>query len=227
MKHRRSFSRGPNAYRRGNARVPSSGKAFLIVTEGQKTEPNYLKALRDRLQLAVADVDIDHPEGTDPVTLTKRAIELRNRRRREAKNGFKIPYDEVWVVFDLEQAYDERRRLADQAKSLKEAKDIHFASSDPCFEYWLLLHEKYTTAPLVDCAAVIELLKTHLPGYAKGFLPSSEFLEKIPQAVNHAERCRKHHKDTNSDGNPSTNMDMLVRCLNEATRKHLQFRLPS
>src|SRR3990167_3506388 len=75
---KRSFTRGPGFYKRGTPRFPSSGHAFLIVTEGLKTEPNYLKALCNRLQLAPADVDIDHPDGTDPVTLTRRAIELRD-----------------------------------------------------------------------------------------------------------------------------------------------------
>ena len=47
----------------------SSGQSFLIVTEGEKTEPQYFYALRDRLRLAATDVDIEHPKGTDRLTL--------------------------------------------------------------------------------------------------------------------------------------------------------------
>jgi hypothetical protein len=54
------------------------------VAEGEKTEPNYLKALRDRLQLNATEVEILHPEGTDPITLTQKAIELREVRKKSA-----------------------------------------------------------------------------------------------------------------------------------------------
>ena len=227
MSRRRTFVRGPAAYRRGRPQFPSSGKAFLIVTEGKKTEPNYFLALRNRLQLAAADVEILHPDGTDPITLTRAAIELRDVRRKQAKKGFKIAYDEVWVVFDLEKPHDERRKLAAEAMRIKEAAAIKFAFSDPSFEFWLLLHEEYTTAPLEDCDKVIKRLVAFWENYAKGQSPAPGFLEKTPVAVAHAERCRKHHESSGGDGNPSTNVDILVRQLNTATRGHCQFKFPN
>jgi len=217
--------RGPAAYRRGKPQFPSSGKAFLIVTEGKKTEPNYFRALRNRLQLAAADVEILHPNGTDPLTLTRAAIDLWDKRKKQAKKGFNIAYDEVWVVFDLEKPHDERRKLAAEAMKMKGAAAIKFAFSDPSFEFWLLLHEEYTTAPLEDCDQVIKRLDAFWKNYAKGLSPTLEFLEKIPIAVVHSERCREHHKTSGGDGNPSTMVDILVRQLNSATRSHCQFKL--
>jgi len=64
-----SLNRNAKAYQRGKPRTVASGKMILIVTEGKKTEPNYLKALRKRFQLAAADIEIVHPDGTDPITL--------------------------------------------------------------------------------------------------------------------------------------------------------------
>jgi hypothetical protein len=93
-------------FNRSPSPLLTSSKVFLIVTEGEKSEPNYFIALRNRLRLAAADVEIVHPEGTDPMTLTMRAIALREARTRQAKNGFAIDYDEVWVVFDLEKPND-------------------------------------------------------------------------------------------------------------------------
>jgi hypothetical protein len=202
-----------------------SGKAFLIVTEGEKTEPNYLKALRDRFQLNATEVEILHPEGTDPITLTKKAIELRETRRKSAKKGFAIAYDEVWVVFDLEKPHDERRKLAVQAMGMKEATGIRFAVSDPCFEFWLLLHGEYTTSPFPDCDSVMKRLEKHWPAYSKGHPPSLPFLEKLPVAVTNSQRCREHHTTSGGDGNPSTKVDILAKSLNDATRSHLQFQL--
>ncbi len=225
MSRPKSFVRGPAAFRRGRPRFPLSGKAFLIVTEGEKTEPNYFIALRNHLQIAATDVQILHPEGTDPLTLMREAIQLRDERKRMARKGVAIAYDEVWVVFDLEKPHDERRKLAVAAMALKEAAGIQFALSDPCFEYWLLLHEEYTTAQFADCDTVVERLKRHWNDYAKGLTPTSKFLEKLPTAVLHAERCRRHHETTGGDGNPSTKVDILARHLNSATRSHLQFML--
>ncbi len=203
----------------------SHGKAFLIVTEGEKTEPNYFLSLRNRLQLAAADVQILHPEGTDPLTLTRDAVRIRDARIEQARRGAVIAYDEVWVVFDLEKTHDQRRKLAVEAMKLKEAEGIRFASSDPCFEFWLLLHVDYTTTSFEDCDQVIKRLKRHWKNYSKGQSPTAEFLGKIPVAVTRAEHCRNYHNNSGGDGNPSTKVDVLVRHLNSATRSHLQFKL--
>lgn len=223
MSWHKNFSRGAKDYRRGKPQYLPSGKSFLIVTEGEKTEPNYFIALRNRLQLNATEVEISHPHGTDPITLVKKAIELRKIRKREAKKGINIDYDEVWVVFDLERIHDERRRLAIEATQLRESKGIKFAQSDPCFEFWLLLHEDFTTAPSVDCDSVIARLKRFWPNYSKGEKPSEEFLNKLPVAVVNAQRCRQHHTASNGDGNPRTDVDLLAVNLNNATRKHLRF----
>ena len=70
------------------------------------------------------------------------------------------------------------------------------------------------------------VLKAFYPGYTKAQTPDGAMLEKIPTAVVHAERCRKHHEDSAGDGNPSTDADLFVRSLNEATRETNRFELP-
>jgi hypothetical protein len=71
----------------------------------------------------------------------------------------------------------------------------------------------------------MERLEKHWRNYAKGVSPTDEFIENLPMAVRNAERCRKHHRNSNGDGNPSTKVDILARQLNSATRSHLQFKL--
>lgn len=224
---RRSRSaKSVNKYRRLPPRFERSGKTILIVTEGGETEPNYFVELRNRLRLSATDIEVVHPDGTDPITLTNKAIELRDERKSDAKRGILVEYDEVWVVFDLEKTHDIRREQARKAKDLPGAKGILFALSDPSFEYWLLLHCEYTTASFPDSDSVEKRLKIHWPEYTKGSSPSPEFLDKAPVAVTHALRCRKHHRDGAGDGNPSTQADRVVRSMNEATREHLQYKLP-
>jgi hypothetical protein len=227
----RSFNRGPQAYGRERGGQPSTGKTFLIVTEGEKTEPNYFDVLKRRLQLSNANVVVMHPPATDPVSLTSAAIKLRDERARQVKkNPWSVEYDEVWVVYDLERTHDERRRLAKQAAPQQKNQEILAAESDPCFEYWFLLHEEYTTKPFPDAESVIKHLKRKHPAwsnYAKSMPILPSLMAKVPSAVARAEQCRRHHQRAGGDRNPSTDVDILVRSLNAATRSHLQFKLPS
>lgn len=214
-------------YRRSKPTRPN-GKSILIVTEGNVTEKNYFEAVKNKLRLSNTEVRVEHPEGTDPVTLTKAVIKLRKEREREAKtSNFVVPYTEVWVVFDLEKQHDIRRTQARKAR--EGAKGIKFIESDPSFEYWRLLHEPngYTTKFLPDGNAVLKELKQHCPAYTKSEVPDQATLNRVPLAVTNAMKCRKHHEAVGGSGNPSTNVDLLVRSMNSAAGKNLQFRLPS
>ncbi|HCM26950.1 MAG: hypothetical protein A2Z99_04030 [Treponema sp. GWB1_62_6] len=118
MSGKREYARPAAHYTRKMPKRPPSGKCILIVTEGKKTEPAYFRALRNLFRLTTVDVEIVHPEGTDPVTLTNCAIELKTKRIREARQGHTVPYDEIWVVFDLEKPHDIRRAQANAAMAL-------------------------------------------------------------------------------------------------------------
>ncbi len=207
-------------------RVEASAKTILIVTEGENTEVNYFKALRNLLKFSSTDIKVIHPEGTDPITLTQSAINLRNARKKADPEN---PFNEVWGVFDLEKQHDERRTQAKKAREISGAKGIKFIESDPSFEYWRLLHEKngYTTKFFPDCDSIQKELKKYCPDYTKSEAPSTTTLNKIPTAVKRAKQCRKHHEDSGGNGNPSTNVNLLVRSMNGATRKNLQFTLPA
>jgi ribosomal protein L10 len=204
-------------------RFDSAAKKILIVTEGQNTEVNYFTALRNKFRLSATDIEVIHPDGTDPNTLIKEAIRLRNRQRgKDPDNAF----DEVWVVFDLEQTHDERRQQAKAAKQVKGAHGIKFAESDPSFEFWRLLHETYTAQGFDSGAAVLKKLKRIVPSYTKSEIPSAETLNKIPTAIEYAQRLRKDNQKTERT-NPATNVDLLVRSMNEAARPTSQLTLPA
>lgn len=116
-------------------RPVTRGATFLIITEGKKTEYNYFYELGIFCRLG--NITVWHPKCTDPLNLTKTAIEAQKRR---------LPfYDEVWVVCDTEGPSHEYRRKLKEAKNVKGANKIKFAPSSPSFEFWLLLHFCYTT----------------------------------------------------------------------------------
>lgn len=67
----------------------------LIVCEGAKTEPNYLKEIRDTYRLTTANIDICGDEcGSDPRSVVNYAI----KKFREDQD-----YDRVYCVMDRDK----------------------------------------------------------------------------------------------------------------------------
>lgn len=139
----------------------------LIVCEGEKTEPYYLMALRDFLKLSQANIKIDPNSNSSPKSVVKYAKKL-------IKENIKDPYNCVFCVMDKDQHGDFDVAI-NQIKSFKsgDTKLIGIVSN-PCFEYWLLLHFTYTTkifgasgdSPCVDL--IKNNLKTYMKNYKKG-----------------------------------------------------------
>lgn len=207
---------------------PATGDVFLVVTEGEVTEPEYLEALRGRLGIDEKRFTVCQAEGTDAVTIVREAKEKKNLRIREAQKGgpSTVPYDQVWVVFDTER-HDINNKLLpaiDQARAL----GIQVALSNPSIEYWFLLHFVYTTRPFVCCTAVIRYLKDNgWSGYSKrrGANDYSKILDSTLHAADSASRCRDYHKKPVEKSDPSTSVDKLARAMNESVKK--SHRLPS
>ena len=69
----------------------------LIVCEGERTEPHYLRDVMDRHRLSTANVEvIGH--GADPRTVVREAKKKRDRERRRGEK-----YDRVYCVFDRDE----------------------------------------------------------------------------------------------------------------------------
>lgn len=98
---------------------------FLIVCEGEKTEPNYFR--RFRVPPIVVQVV---PLGMDTVRVVQRAIEL------QAQDD----YDQTWAVFDKDDFPDKN---FNDAIALARRNNISVAYSNQSFELWYVLHFQY------------------------------------------------------------------------------------
>lgn len=67
---------------------------------------------------------------------------LNSARKVYCKNN---DYDYVFCVFDKDR-HDKYQETLD-ALQTKAFQKYKAANSVPCFEFWLLLHHKFTTAP--------------------------------------------------------------------------------
>ena len=110
-------------------------QSFLIVCEGEKTEPDYFKAFR----MTAATVKTVG-QAMNTITLVNKAISI-----READRQKKREYDQCWVVFDKDNfpAND-----FNQAIQLAEKNSFRVAYSNQAFEYWFLLHYNLYTGPI-------------------------------------------------------------------------------
>ncbi len=188
----------------------------LIVCEGAKTEPNYLKEIRDSYRLNTANIDICGDEcGSDPRSVVNYAAEKFKKDQ---------DYDRVYCVIDRDKhtTFD---AAIDKLRQTKLGKGVPFVAivSIPCFEFWLLLHFVYTTRPFCapiaasNCDLVIrELTKPdRIPDYSKG-APNIFALTKdrLLNAIKNAQQLKQHNISAGTN-NPSTEMHELIQYLIE------------
>ena len=182
-------------------------QSFLIVCEGEKTEPDYFKAFR----MTTATVKAVG-QAMNTMTLINKAISI-----READQKRKKVYDQCWVVFDKDDFPAKDFNLAIQ---YAEKNGFRVAYSNQAFEYWFLLHYNLYTGAIHRSQYKEMLTKlTGIP-YSKnegyGAVIYNLLLSRQQQAINNAEIVLAEI----SHGNPaeeesSTTVQRLVIELNK------------
>ena len=110
-------------------------KSFLIVCEGQNTEPEYFNSFR-LTSAAVKAVG----KGLGTRALVREAVGIRQEEQRKGKT-----YDQYWVVFDKDDFPEDDFNLAIREA---EAGGFRVAWSNQAFEYWFILHFHLYQGPL-------------------------------------------------------------------------------
>lgn len=100
----------------------SEKPTFLIVCEGENTEPSYFSQFR----LSSATIK---GEGKNTITLVEKTIMLKNEN----------DYDQVWCVFDRDPGSFSANNF-NRAIEIARNNSIGIAYSNQAFEYWIILH---------------------------------------------------------------------------------------
>ncbi len=189
---------------RVGARAPQR-RQFLVFTEGEKTETDYLRHYW-RLHLESVTVTVDGFHGP-PHLLVDRAVDTIRAEKRETRNGGGRPYDEVWCAFDRDQ-HPHIPATLDKAR----ANGIGIAFSVPCIELWFILHFRDQQAHLEGDAA--QAASFGLLGCEKAL--SSAALDQLaanyPEARRRAQALDVKHEgdDSPPHTNPSSTMWRLI-----------------
>lgn len=195
---RRSKAKGRKRSRR-KVDTRQTRRQFLIVCEGEKTEPNYFKRFRvPKNIIAVVGV------GSNTISLVREAMRLMKL----------ATYDQVWCVFDRDsfpaQNFNNAIRMA-------KAHNIKVAYSNEAFELWYLLHFNYHESAL-SRTQYADMLKRALGiRYKKNSFNMYDLLEsRQPNAIRNAERLLKSYTPHNpARDNPCTTVHHLVQELNK------------
>jgi hypothetical protein len=130
------LGRGSDIRRRRPSRAER--RRLLVVTEGEKTEPQYVLGLMRLLRATAVDVrsvDVQAAGVTHPVGVVREAIRI--------ARGALDQYDEVWALVDV----DDHAGLQD-ACVLATDESVRLTISNPAFETWLLWHYQDQRASL-------------------------------------------------------------------------------
>ncbi len=203
-------------------------KFYLIVCEGEKTEPNYFESLKISLPkgvLELTSIDIDGT-GKNTLSIIDEAIKLRDKY--EEKYLRKI--DKVWAVFDKDSFPSKNFNNAiNKGENLR--PKINCAWTNEAFELWYLLHFNYYNTGISrhQYQKLIEREVNQASGsnsfrYVKNSKEMFFLLNKYgnqEHAIRNAKKLEELYSDKSySNHNPCTKVHKLINELNELTEKY-------
>ena len=185
---------------------------FLIVCEGEKTEPNYFRAFIDNRRSEVKEVNVKGC-GCSTCQLINEAKKIREKLEHERP----VSFDRVWLVFDKDEFKDFNKAIEDAKK-----EGMNCAWSNQAFELWYVLHFQYLVTG-VDRKQYIEMIedkvrkasKSKKFKYKKNDKDFYQILQEHgdeEQAIKRAQRLRGigGEEKNYAAHNPRTEVDLLV-----------------
>lgn len=210
MARRRRYLQRPFR-RKGPTRDPY--ERFLVVCEGSRTEPEYIRELCRSQSVNPANYKIVGDCANNPRGIVSEAIRQFNKEK---------DFDTVFCVFDRDgHAHYQEAINQVNSKALRRARGMSPAkfeaiTSDPAFEYWLLLHFENNDAPYHPAGGksaseqLINRLRTYIPHYSKdGKILFDCTYDEIATALTRSRQIAERAQQTGSE-NPSTRMHLLV-----------------
>jgi len=200
MTRRKVNSRG---YSPRNVDTREVRQRFLIVCEGEKTEPNYFEGFRVS---KVVKIDVKGL-GENPSKLVQRVKELKKQD----------DYDQIWCVFDRDSW-----TVEDFNNAIKNAtaQGLKVAYSNEAFELWYVLHFEFINTGIPRKDYFRKLTSLLGQTYQKNSETIyDELFEKQSVAIRNAENLLKQYEPPNPvRDNPSTTVHRLVQELNKFIR---------
>jgi RloB-like protein len=163
--------------------IKPTNKRIAVVGDGQ-TEKIYFDKLKEIEGLRNVSLKPDLPKN---VGSYKGVFD-------KAESLYAEGYDEVYCLIDMDKVLSDNtlaKYLTDKKKI--EKKRIIVFESNPCIEFWFLLHFVRTTKPFSNCESVEKELQKYMPNYAKNqqYLVQSNIYKTLkPNLLNAFENAK-------------------------------------
>ena len=190
------------SYRGREINTKKPKQRFLIVCEGERTEPNYFRGFR-----VPADIEVDIRRGAGMHTsVVRKAISIIEEIDDD--------YDQVWCVFDRDKNGHNSRSFK-EALQIARLRGISVAYSNDAFELWYLLHFNYHDTAISRHEYITKLNRYLGSSYSKNSLDMYAKLEdKMDVAIRNAKRLISGYNPIDPESNdPSTTIHLLVEQL--------------
>jgi hypothetical protein len=195
-----------------------------IFCEGKKTEPNYLNNYIGKRFPGTKLIAVEKSTKNTPVELVEEAAEYK-------RCNAETPDDIFWVVFDRESPMKYPDSLHAKARITAKDNDIDIALSNVCFEVWLLLHFRTSSAAYMNCADLLkksDLKKKYIKNYDK-----ADRRDYSDAEIAAARKSAKHMNAQTISGanpkwknphqwNPYTNVHELLDAIDAFGKEHVK-----
>lgn len=199
---------------------------YLIVCEGEETEPNYFKGIEsiinntygDKINVEQVKIELDGT-GKNTRSLVEHAI-------NKVKNAT-IPYGHVWCVYDKDSF---TAHQFNSSIEIAKSNGYKVAWSNESFELWFLLHFNYIDTGLdrnqinSKLDEQFKMLSINNGKYDKNIKNIFEILStygSVENAIRFSKKILNNHPPdkTPSEMNPCTTVHLLVEDLLSYTSK--------
>lgn len=192
--------------RHGRSRRPKRPRyrRVLVATEGKETERQYVESLVQTMRSGGVAVSVTTAHGdSDPVSVVKKCIQVRDDEKRKKRETF----DECVCLVDV----DTHAHL-DEAITLAERKGIQVVVSNLKFEIWLLWHVNDSAGEMTS-KQLDDLMDKRSLFQKKKHLSAKFPIENVDRAVAVARRADPDLAACRKGANPSSAMPVLVDIL--------------
>jgi RloB-like protein len=188
--------------------IKPTNKRIAVVGDGQ-TEKIYFDKLKEIEGLRNVSLKPDLPKS---VGSYKGVFD-------KAESLYAEGYDEVYSLIDMDKVLSDNtlaKYLTDKKKI--EKKGIVVFESNPCIEFWFLLHFVRTTKLFSNCESVEKELQKYMPNYAKNqqYLVQSNIYKTLkPNLLNAFENAKwiEESKTENDYNSSKSEVYKLIKIL--------------
>ena len=179
-------------------------KRYLVFTEGEVTEKQYLELLQQHIRSKIATFKTV-AVGGEPTKVLKSVEDTLDKIQQGSKRDKQ--YDALILIVDV----DQHQRLQEVIQECSSRQAVYAAVSNPCFEQWLLWHKvdktKYMTTAQCVKESSIEKITT------KKHLAHNFPIQNYTIAVKRAVTAWKQYRVNDIGPNPSSAMPWFIDLL--------------